>query len=158
MANGKVLFQVIGLGAVAGMRASLATAITSNYLRNHPNPAISRSMFRFMQMPVTAVTTQLVSAAEISNDKMPGTPDRIEPSQVAARVLSGAFVGATIAKANRESILTGMLLGGASALAVTFGSFFLRQYVEENTHLTDPVAGAFEDAFAIGSGVSLMKI
>ena len=125
MNNGtKVTLQAIGLGAVAGMRASLAAAVTSHYLSNHPNPAISRSMFRFIQLPVTAVVTKIASAVEITGDKIPGAPDRIVPAQVMARVISGAFVGATIFKANRQNVLQGALLGGVSALAVTFGSFF----------------------------------
>ena len=158
MHNGnKTALQAIGLGAVAGMRASLAAAITSHYLSNHPNPAISRSMFRFIQLPVTAMITKIVSAVEITGDKIPGAPDRIVPPQVMARVISGAFVGATIFKANRQSIIEGALLGGASALAVTFASYFVRKYVDELPYSLDPVTGVFEDAVAIGSGLTIIK-
>lgn len=154
----KVTLQAIGLGAVAGLRASLAAAVTSHYLSNHPNPAISRSMFRFIQLPVTAVITKLVSAVEITGDKIPGAPDRIVPAQVLARVVSGAFVGATIFKANRQSIIQGAALGGISALAVTFGSFFLRKYIDELPYALDPVTGVVEDAIAIGSGLTLINV
>jgi uncharacterized membrane protein len=153
----KVTLQALGLGAVAGMRASLAAAVTSHYLSNHPNPAISRSMFRFIQLPVTAVVTKIASAVELTGDKIPGAPDRIVPAQVMARILSGAFVGATIFKANRQSILQGAVLGGVSALAVTYGSFFLRKYIDELPYSLDPVTGVFEDAIAIGSGLSIIS-
>jgi uncharacterized membrane protein len=153
----KVVLQAIGLGAVAGMRATMAATVTSHYLNNHPNPAISRSAFRFIQLPVTATVTKLLTAVELTGDKIPGAPDRISPPQVAARILSGAFIGATVFKANRQSLLTGALLGGASALAVTFGSFFLRKYIDELPYALDPVTGVVEDAIALGSGLKLIK-
>ncbi|AMR30380.1 hypothetical protein A0256_02575 [Mucilaginibacter sp. PAMC 26640] len=157
MKRGNIILQTIGLGAVAGMRASMAPMVASHYLSNHPNPALSRTAFRFIQMPVTAFVTKLMSAAEVTGDKVPGGPDRIIPAQLMARVASGALVGATIYKANRQSVIEGMLLGGASAFAVTFASFYLRKYADKLPFVKDQVAGVVEDAVALGTGISILK-
>jgi uncharacterized membrane protein len=155
--NSKVALQAIGLGAVSGMRATIAPAVASHYLSMHPNPALSRTALRFVQSPVTAIVTKLLTAAEITGDKIPGGPNRIILPQLAARIVSGAFVGATIFKANRQSIVQGMLLGGASALAATFASYYLRKYIDKLPHVKDQVTGAFEDALALGSGIAILK-
>lgn len=157
MSSSKTILQTVGLGAIAGMRATMAPAVASHYLSNHPNPALSHSSLKFIQSPVTAVITKLLSAAEITGDKIPGTPNRIVLPRLAARVISGAFVGATIFKANRQSIVQGMVLGGASALAATFASFYIRKYIDKLPHVKDQVTGAFEDALAIGSGIAILK-
>ena len=156
MKTPNVIWQTVGLGAVAGMRATMAPMLASHYLSNHPNPALSGTALRFIQMPVTAVITKLLSVAEIAGDKLPGTPDRIGMPQLLGRVVSGAFVGATIFKANRQSVIDGMLLGGASALAATFASFYLRKYADKLPHVKDPVVGAVEDVVALGTGLSIL--
>lgn len=152
-----VILQTVGLGAVAGMRATMAPMVASHYLSNHPNPALSRSSLRFIQMPVTAVITKLLSVAEITGDKIPDGPDRIHPAQLMARVASGAFVGATIFKANKLSVIDGILLGGASALVATFASFYLRKVVDEIPFVQEPMTGAVEDAVALGTGLSIIN-
>lgn len=157
MKTSSVFLQTVGLGAVAGMRATMAPMVASHYLSNHPNPALSRSALRFIQLPVTAVITKLLSVAEITGDKIPGGPNRIIPAQLAARIASGAFVGATIFKANKQSVIEGMLIGGASALAATFASFYLRKYVDKLPFVKDPIAGVVEDVLALGTGVSILK-
>jgi uncharacterized membrane protein len=157
MKTSSVILQTVGLGAVAGMRATMAPMVASHYLSNHPNPALSHSSLRFIQLPVTAVITKLLSAAEIAGDKLPNTPNRIVPAQLLARMASGAFVGATIFKANKLSVIDGILLGGASALAATFASFYLRKYADKIPFVKDPVAGAVEDAVALGTGLSIIK-
>jgi uncharacterized membrane protein len=158
MKTSNVIWQTVGMGAVAGMRATMAPMLASHYLSNHPNPALSRSSLRFIQMPVTAIITKLLSVAEITGDKMPATPNRIVPAQLLARMASGAFVGATIFKANKLSVIDGMLLGGASALAATFASFYLRKAADKVPFVKDPVVGAVEDVLALGTGLTILKV
>ncbi len=153
----KALKQTIGLGAVAGLRATIAPAAASNYLSKHPDVDLKSSKLRFIQKPITAIITKVLSAAEIAGDKSPKSPNRIAAPQVLARVASGALVGATIFRANRESMLQGALIGGGSALAATFASFYARKSLDKLPHVKDTFVGAFEDAIAIGSGVKLMN-
>lgn len=149
--------QAIGLGAVAGLRATVAPAVTSHFLSKHPSYAVSSSKLSFIQSPVTAMITKFLSAAEISGDKLPNGPDRIVLPQIAARVASGALVGATVFTANRQSAVKGMLIGGASALAATFVSFYARKYLDKIPHVQDIFVAVAEDALAVGSGVTLIK-
>lgn len=153
----KALKQAIGLGAIAGLRASIAPAVASNYLSKHPDKDLRRSKLRFIQKPATALVTKLLSVAEIAADKAPNAPNRIIPPQIGARVASGALVGATMFRANRESVINGALIGGASALITTIASFYARQYLDKIPHVKDTFVGAFEDAVAVSSGIKLMK-
>jgi uncharacterized membrane protein len=153
----QLILQVAGLGAVAGMRATIAPALASHFLSKAPNDDLAGSKLSFVQSPVTAMVTKILSAVEIAGDKLPYTPNRIAFPQILARIGSGAFVGAAMFQANRQSLLKGALLGGASALAATFASFYLRKYIDKIPSVIDPVTGAVEDAIAIGSGMALLK-
>lgn len=151
------LLQIIGLGIISGMRATFAPAIAAHYLSKHPNAPLSKSKLRFIQSPATAIITKLLSIAEIAGDKLPNTPDRITSPEVMARVASGAFAGAIISTFNEDSITKGLLIGGASALAATYGTYYLRKYIDDATAIEEPLTGAIEDALAITGGILLMK-
>lgn len=155
--NNNSLLQIIGLGIISGMRATFAPAIAAHYLSKESNAALSTSKLHFIQTPTAAIITKLLCAAEIAGDKLPNTPDRIIAPQVIARVASGAFTGAVISAANKDSVATGILIGGAAALAATFGTYYLRKYIDKSTFIKEPLTGAFEDLFAIDMGVLIMK-
>lgn len=146
-----------GLGAVAGMRASIAPAIASHYLSKNPKKALAKSNLSFMQSPTTAAVTKVLGGAEFVADKMPGAPNRIAFAQILPRVLSGALVGAAIYQAGKKDATEGMLIGGVSALAATFVSFYARKLLGKIPYLKDPVLGAVEDVLAVRSGTSLFK-
>ena len=122
----RALKQAIGLGAIAGLRASVAPAVASNYLSKHPDSDLRHSKLRFLQKPATALLTKVLSIAEFVGDKAPNAPDRITSAQLAARISSGALVGATMFKANRESALKGALIGGTAVMVSTIHIFCLR--------------------------------
>lgn len=149
--------QIIGLGIISGMRTTFAPALLSHYLSKEDNAALSESKLSFMQSPVAAKITKLLSAGEIFGDKLPNTPNRIVASQVMARAASGAFAGAVVCTINGNSIAKGALTGGSIAVAATFGTFYLRKFIAENTFIKEPATGAVEDAIAIGAGILLMK-
>lgn len=151
------LVQIIGLGVISGMRTTFAPALLSHYLHKENSAALSKSKLSFMQSPVTSKITKLLSAGEIAGDKLPNTPNRTVASQVMARAASGAFAGAVICAANGNSMAKGVLIGGCTALAATFGTFYLRKFIAENTFIKEPVTGVVEDTIAIGAGVLLMK-
>lgn len=149
--------KAIGLGAMAGMRASIAPAVAIHYLSRKPNSALAHSKLSFVQSPVAAVVTKLLSAAEITTDKLPSTSNRITLSQTLPRVAMGAFLGAVIFQANKGKIQEGMVVGGASALVATFTSFFVRKALSKIPYVKDAVLGALEDAVVIKNTASLMK-
>ncbi|MEZ2337988.1 DUF4126 family protein [Mucilaginibacter sp. RCC_168] len=149
------LWQVIGLGTLAGMRTSSAPVIASHILSHHQSKSLEQSNFKFMQSTGVANTLKVMALSELAVDKLPVTPNRIKPFSVLARSLSGALAGASIYKATGNNAFIGAVIGGSAALVSTFGSFYLRKSVVKASHLVDPIVGAIEDALVIGSGVGL---
>lgn len=145
-----------GLGAVAGMRTTIAPAVVSHFLSNNPKKALGKSKLSFMQSSAASIITKVLSLAEITGDKLPAAPDRIVLQQTLPRVLSGAFVGAVLFQATKGSLAKGMLIGGASAFASTYVSFYIRKYLGNIPYLKDPILGAVEDVVAVRSGMSLL--
>lgn len=152
----KPVWQAIGLGALAGMRASAAPALASYYYNDGASPILPYPVFRFVQSPVNSIATKLIVLAE------EGRPAQknIRPNfnQLAVHVMSGAIAGATIFRKNRQNVLHGMLLGGASALLTSVAGFYLKSYASKFPEITSPLADAFQDAFQMSSGVSLAKV
>ena len=153
----KIIAKAIGLGAIAGMRATVAPTVLSYFLNKHPSKALAKSGLGFLQSPITGVITKVLTAGEFLGDQLPNGPNRIIFPQVAARVASGALAGAGLFRANRAGIAKGLVLGGASALAVTFGSYYLRKYVDKKLHAKDGVVGGFEDLLSLVGGWAVMR-
>ncbi|MFC0518169.1 DUF4126 family protein [Mucilaginibacter angelicae] len=154
----KSLWQVIGLGTLAGMRTLSAPVVATHILSHHPSKKLEKSPLRFMQSTTVAAVLKVLSVTELIADKLPSTPNRIEPAGVAGRCLSGALAGASIYKAVGGKALTGALVGGTAAIAATYGSYYLRKSIVKANHISDPVIGAAEDALVIGAGIGLSKL
>ncbi|WP_114938066.1 DUF4126 family protein [Mucilaginibacter endophyticus] len=152
------IWPVIGIGTLAGMRTLSAPVITTHILSNHPSKRLEKSSLRFMQSTTVAAVLKVLSVTELIADKLPSTPNRIEPAGVAGRGLSGALAGASIYKAVGGKTLTGALIGGAAAIAASYASYYLRKNIVKANHIADPLIGAAEDALVIGAGISLSKL
>lgn len=149
--------QALGLGAVAGMRAMAAPALLSHFLTHDPKGALYDTPLRYLQRPMVATGLKFLAGAELIGDKLPQTPDRISAPQLAVRVLSGAVVGATVAGAHEQPKITGALLGIAGALAASYGFFYLRKKIGQESGLSNMVLGLAEDALMASGGIALMK-
>jgi uncharacterized membrane protein len=147
------IWQVIGLGVLAGMRSASAPALTSHILSHHQSRRFKRSALGFMQSDKVANVLKVMALGELVADKLPGTPDRVKPAVITVRCLSGALSGASIYKAIGERPVTGALLGATAALASTFGFYFLRKNTVRKTKIMDPIIGAIEDALVVGAGM-----
>ncbi|WP_413667717.1 DUF4126 family protein [Mucilaginibacter sp. Mucisp86] len=154
----KPLWPVIGLGTLAGMRTLSAPVMTTHILSRHPSKKLDKSPLRFIQSPTIAAVLKILSVTELIADKLPSTPNRIEPAAIAGRCLSGALAGASIYKSVGGKWLTGTLIGGATAIAATYGSYYLRKNIVKANHIADPWIGAAEDALVIGVGIGLNKL
>jgi len=150
-------WQVIGMGALTGMRSTAAPVIASHILSHHQSKNFDRSPLKFMQSVNVSSALKLFALGELIGDKLPFTPDRIKPVAVTARVLSGALAGASIYEAKGDKPILGALLGGAAALASTYFSFYIRKNSARTVNLLDPVIGSIEDALVIGSGIELAR-
>lgn len=153
----KHTWQTLGLGALAGMRSMTAPALLASNLSKFHVPALAHSPLRLLQKPWVATGLRVLAASEMASDKLPHMPDRTVPVSVLGRSLAGALSGATLYKANHDRPLVGALLGGAAALAATFGSFWLRKRTSETSKLPNALLGGLEDALVLGSGLALSK-
>ncbi|MCW3106262.1 MAG: hypothetical protein JWQ09_768 [Segetibacter sp.] len=153
----KTTKQALVLGLISGLRATIAPSIAAHYLSKQPNSTLAKSKLGFIQSPITAVITKVLSAAEFTGDKLPNTPNRIIAGQVLARVASGALAGAIISTANKDNVAKGVFIGGVAAVASTYASYYLRKNISKSSYLKEPWTGAVEEVIAIGSGVLLMR-
>ena len=151
-------WQVLGIGALAGMRTSSAPVITSHILSHHHSKNLEQSPLSFMQSKTVANTLKIIAISELVVDKLPSTPNRIKPAGVVFRCLAGALAGASINKATGGKVITGALLGASSAFVSTYLSYMLRKATVKNTGIIDPIIGAVEDALVIGAGVGLIQL
>jgi len=157
MKTPRYLWQAVALSTLAGMRSLAAPALLSHHLSKHPAAGLTGSPLRFMQLTQVATLTKVLAAAEMTGDKMPGIPNRIAPAALAARAATGGLVGATLFKANQDSMVQGAVIGAAAAMAATFASFYLRKALVRSTGITDSIFGMLEDTLVMRSGVAALK-
>ncbi|WP_167856957.1 DUF4126 family protein [Hymenobacter aquaticus] len=144
-------WQTLSLGTLAGLRSMTPLAFLSRSFSKQHSAAIAASPFRLLQSGAAATGLKVLAAGEMVADKLPGMPDRISPTALLGRSLSGALMGAMLYKSGRRSWLGGGLLGGLAAVAGTFGSFYLRKELGRQTQLPDAVWALLEDATVVAS-------
>jgi len=154
----KPLWQTVGIGLLAGMRSASAPAITSYILSHHKSKVLAKSGLSFMQTNIIANGLKYMAIAEFIGDKLPTAPNRIKPVAVTARCIAGALAGAGIFKASGGNTWLGALIGSSTAIASTFGSFFLRKATVKASGVVDPIIGALEDALVVGAGVGIARL
>ena len=150
--------QAAILGVVAGMRAMSAPAIAAKMLARIAFADNAKEVPAFLQSEPVHTALSLLAIAEFVGDKLPNTPNRTATPGVIARCVTGALAGAAICKANRCNAFIGALIGSGTALASTFGCFYLRKNLVQNSCLPDPTIGAMEDALVVSTGLALISL
>ncbi|GAB3925524.1 DUF4126 family protein [Mucilaginibacter myungsuensis] len=150
-------WQVIALGILAGMRSMSAPAVSSRMLNKRPSRRLNHTPLQTLQSPAAANVLTGIAVGELVGDKLPTAPDRIAPVTLVGRCINGAISGAGIYKAAGGKWYTGAVLGGITAIAATYGSFYLRKAIVKQAHLIDPVVGLIEDTIVLGAGVALVE-
>ena len=150
-------WPVMGFATLAGMRSMSAPAFLSHYLSQQPHAGLAGSPLRFLQKPTTANVLKLLAAGEMVADKLPTTPNRIVPSVLLGRLLSGALVGAAWYRSRHGSALGGGLLGGLAAGAATFVSYALRVGISKQAGVPVALVGVGEDALVLAGGAALLR-
>jgi len=153
----KTYLRALGMGTVAGMRAVVAPALLSHFLVKSPAGELNFSRLHYLQLPKVALGLKLAAGAELIGDKLPNTPDRTIVPQLSFRVLSGAVVGATLALANKQSTITGALIGGAAAAASSYLFCYLRKELVKTSGLPDASIAVLEDTLAVVGGYFIAK-
>lgn len=145
------------IGIIAGMRAMTAPAVVSHKLSTTPTEFNADSPLHFMTSPRTATVFKVLAGGELIGDKVPGSPNRTSPPQLAGRIVSGAVSGAALSEAKGLSATWGTVLGGLGALAGTFAFFHLRHFLTHDKGLPDPVVALAEDALTIALGLATVN-
>lgn len=150
-------WKTLSLGTLAGLRSLTPLAALSTSFARHRSDALASSPLRLLQSGIAAKGLTVLAAGEMVADKLPGMPDRITPTALLGRGLSGALLGAMLYKSKRRSGFGGGLLGALSAVAGTYGSFYLRKELGRQTKLPDTVWALVEDATVFGSSRAASK-
>ena len=133
------------IGALAGARSLTPLATVSDAARRGALPQDSGAP-ALLGHPLVAAGTATLAAGEIAGDKWSKAPDRIVPSGMAARLVTGAVAG--MALAPRDKRVTAGLIGAAAAVGASYLTFAarmraIRRYGQKPT-------GFVEDALVAG--------
>ncbi|WP_374950451.1 DUF4126 family protein [Mucilaginibacter sp.] len=153
----KAFKQAAGLGAIAGMRTFMAPAVITHMYSRHPSRYLEHTPLEFMQTITTSKVFKVLAAGELVGDKLPHAPNRTATPGLVGRAVSGIWAGATVYQAHGKKPVMGGLVGGLSAIASTFGCFFLRKSIARNTPVPDAVIGVIEDVLCISAGASIAR-
>ncbi len=158
--DSKTYLQAAALGVVAGMRSATASATVASYVHQRrsrilASPELAQSPLRYLASPLAGNALSLIALGEMVIDKLPFVPKRTAVPSLAARALSGGVAGAVVALMYRGSPLLAGLIGALSATGATYGAYYLRQQLTENTAVPDAVVGGLEDLLVIGAGYYL---
>jgi uncharacterized membrane protein len=108
-------------------------------------------------------TFAILATLEILGDKLPITPNRIVPLQLVGRISSGAISAAWAFPRKlddeKDSRWSLALIGGVTAAAVTYLSFYARRELGRKSGVKDGWLGVAEDAivFTLGSALFAKK-
>ncbi|TWW01511.1 hypothetical protein [Chitinophaga pinensis] len=125
---------IAGVSVIAGSRATLAPALL---------------------FPENKVLT-MMAAGEAYVDKLPGIGDRIAPSGLVGRGISGAITGAIVSKRRQKNVWLGALVGAAAACAGAYVTYYARKKIGQITRTPDPIVGLIEDVTMICLGSILL--
>ncbi len=143
------------LGAVAGLRSMTAPALLSQAARTG-SIDLESTPFQFLSTQRAADIATAAAVLELVADKLPFTPDRTGVPGLAARIASGAMVGAALSSARKKDWVPGAIVGAAAAVAGTFIGFWLRKTLTESGAPDLPIALA-EDTVAVAVGVLALR-
>jgi uncharacterized membrane protein len=141
------------LGFDAGLRSLTPLALLALRQPNAPRIAGWKRWYPLRHRWSRAALVA-AGAGELVADKLPQTPSRIEPPQLAGRALMGGIAGLAIASTRHgfPAYLVGAILGAAGAIAGSYAGYHARKAIGDATSLPDPAVALGEDAIAIGLG------
>lgn len=141
-----MLMIALAVGIVSGLRTMTSVAAVSWGARRGLL-ALAGTHLAFLGFAATPYILTLAAVGELVRDKLPSTPSRKAPIQLAGRVLSGALAGGAIG-ASTNSLWLGILMGVIGSLTGTYGGSAIRSRLAL-AFGTDLPAALLEDATAI---------
>jgi uncharacterized membrane protein len=128
------------LGAASGLRSQIGVAAIA--VRSDP------SLPRILRQPWTRRVLAAAAVGELIADKLPGTPSRLEPTGIAARLILGGLAATLHAQTRRSPWPPAAGIGAASAIVAAKVGHDLR--AEGAKHVPDPLVAVVEDSIALG--------
>jgi uncharacterized membrane protein len=148
-----VILLSLLIGIVAGLRTMTAPAAVAIGAR-YGSIAVAGTPLAFMGYAWTPWILGALAVGELITDQLPATPSRKVPMQFAARVLTGALSGATLA-APHGSLVAGLIAGIVGAVIGTLGGAAFRARLAAAFGRDRPAA-LIEDAVAIGAAALIV--
>ena len=150
------LALALGIGIVAGLRSFTAPAVVA-WAAHLGWLNLQGSQLAFVGSTVAVVILSLLALGELVADKLPKTPSRTAVMPLLVRICTGAFCGACLTLAAKQSLPFGAVLGGIGAVIGAFGGYEIRRRLVAGFHLKDFLVAAGEDVIAIGLAIFLVS-
>jgi uncharacterized membrane protein len=143
------------IGAVSGLRSMSGPAIVAEAAGTH-RIDLRGTPLAWLGSGHALRTSALLAVGELVVDKLPSTPDRLNPASLIFRALSGAMCGYAIC--GRESSKLekwgSAAVGATAALAASWAGSSYRKH----TKLPKIAAALAEDAVAMATGAALIAV
>lgn len=147
------LWRAAAIGAVAGMRTQLPLALLAAEARAGHFAVAAPAPLGWLRSRAALPLLACSAAGEMTVDKLPIAPSRLDPGPLFGRFLFGALAGAAVARDVRAPAIAGTILGAAGAGIGAFAGYHVRVWLGEQTGIPDPVWGTVEDTVALGLGL-----
>ena len=134
MNNKKIIAKAIGMGAAAGLRGVVAPTLIGYFLDKGSESFLNNPKTGSKKSLANTVITKVLSSSDDKNQQLPLNPNRKLISRNSfGKIASGAMAGAGIYRANKGGAFKGLVVGGASALAVTVAGHYLQKYLDKKS-------------------------
>jgi len=150
------LLRPFVLGVVTGLRSQLGLAALA---WSEPASGRETRALRLLRSTPGRGLTSVGAAAELVADKLPSTPSRLDPQNLAFRLLAGAGVGAlAVNSTDRRTVGVASAVGLAGAAAGTYAGAYYRKLLPARTRTPDLLWAVGEDAVAAGLAATAIKV
>ncbi|WP_211869512.1 DUF4126 family protein [Neoroseomonas terrae] len=140
------------IGLVGGQRAMTPLAAVSIAAARGGLPADNGGL-RIIGHPLVVAGTVALATAELGGDKMKSAPDRIVPIGLAARFITSAIAGASLAPRRQRWIAAA--LGGATAVVASYPGW--RARIATMPRYGQTRTGLIEDAIVVASAAAILR-
>jgi uncharacterized membrane protein len=152
------LLVAAGLGALAGVRASLPNALLGRASNRERSARRGKqgAIAGLLGSGVGARALTLAGLAELIGDKLPGVPARVDISPRLARIGSGGLAAALLGRPRPKTMATLAFVGGASAALSTVLSYRLRKRAMKRWGMSSASSGLLEDVLVLTAAAALL--
>ena len=151
-----VFLLAFGIGLVTGLRSMTGPALVC-WAAHLGWFNLEGSRLVFMGSTVATSSFSTLALGELVADKLPFIPNRTSAGPLFGRVVLGTLSGAALCVANRQSVVSGAMLGAAGGVAGAFAGYRARAGLVTKSHLPDLVIALLEDLVAVGGGLFLVS-